>query len=47
MLCVSSTGRSLRQALRNCYRGVDTIKFEGAFYRKDIGSKDAALVKED
>ena len=47
VLCVSSTGRSLRQALRNCYRGVDTIKFEGAFYRKDIGSKDAALVKED
>lgn len=47
VLCVSATGRSLRQALRNCYRGVDTIKFEGAFYRKDIGSKDSALVKED
>ena len=47
VLCVSSTGRSLRQALRKSYKGIEAIKFEGAFYRKDIGSKDSALVKED
>lgn len=47
VLCVSSLGRSLRQALRNCYRGVELIKFEGAFYRKDIGSKDASLIREE
>lgn len=47
VLCVSSLGRSLRQALRNCYRGVEAIKFDGAFYRKDIGSKDAAMTRED
>ncbi|MBQ9967052.1 MAG: phosphoribosylamine--glycine ligase [Clostridia bacterium] len=47
VLCVSSTGRSLRQALRKSYKGIEAIKFEGAFYRKDIGSKDASLSKED
>lgn len=46
VLCVSSLGRSLRQALRNCYKGVGVIKFEGAFYRKDIGSKDAGAKEE-
>lgn len=47
VLCVSALGRSLRQALRNCYRGVETIRFEGAYYRRDIGSKDAAIVREE
>ena len=46
VLCVSSLGRSLRQALRNCYKGVGAIKFEGAFYRSDIGSKDAGAKEE-
>jgi len=47
VLCVSSLGRSLRQALKNCYKGVEYISFDGAFYRKDIGSKDASISKED
>ena len=47
VLCVSSLGRSLKQALRNCYKGIGVIRFEGAFFRKDIGSKDAALVREE
>ena len=30
---------ALQEALDKAYRGVDSIKFEGHFYRKDIGHK--------
>ncbi len=34
---VTGTGRSIKEAIENAYRGVSLIKFEGMHYRKDIG----------
>lgn len=39
VLGVTAIGTSLRQALDRAYQAVDCIYFEGAQYRKDIGSK--------
>ena len=37
VLNVTSTGSSLKEARQNIYDEIDKIKFEGSFYRKDIG----------
>ncbi len=37
VLGVTSSGKSLREALDNAYMGVDRIYFEGKYLRKDIG----------
>ncbi|MCL2155936.1 MAG: phosphoribosylamine--glycine ligase [Leptospirales bacterium] len=37
VLSVTSTGNSLKEAQQNIYDEIDKIKFEGSFYRRDIG----------
>ena len=37
VLGVTCLGRDLDEALSKCYKNVDRITFDGAFYRKDIG----------
>ncbi len=39
VLNVTSTGSSLKEAAGNIYGEIDKIKFDGAFYRKDIGHR--------
>jgi phosphoribosylamine--glycine ligase len=38
VLGVTATGATLEEALENAYRGAKKIVFEGAHYRKDIGT---------
>ena len=38
VLAVCATATSLAEALKRAYQGVDLVKFDGAFYRKDIGA---------
>jgi phosphoribosylamine--glycine ligase len=37
VLNITSIGNSLKEAQQNIYDEIDKIKFEGSFYRKDIG----------
>ncbi|MFT7579740.1 MAG: phosphoribosylamine--glycine ligase/phosphoribosylformylglycinamidine cyclo-ligase [Myxococcota bacterium] len=37
VLAVTGTGVTLEQALSQAYDGLDTIQFDGMFYRRDIG----------
>ncbi|MDR0790092.1 MAG: phosphoribosylamine--glycine ligase [Bacteroidales bacterium] len=37
VLAVTCFGDTMEEALDKCYRNVEIIKFEGAFYRRDIG----------
>ena len=39
VLGVSATGDNLKDAISNAYKKVENIKFENAYYRKDIGQK--------
>ncbi len=39
VLGVTAKGESLEKALQNAYAAVETIAFEGAMYRKDIGKR--------
>ncbi|MCZ6767408.1 MAG: phosphoribosylamine--glycine ligase [bacterium] len=39
VLAVTAWGPSLSEAIGHAYEGVDRIRFDGAFYRKDIGRK--------
>ncbi|MBA3530985.1 MAG: phosphoribosylamine--glycine ligase, partial [Ardenticatenales bacterium] len=39
VLAVTGVGDTLEEARQRAYEGVAQIKFEGAFYRKDIGKK--------
>lgn len=39
VLAVTAWGPSLPEAIGHAYEGVDRIRFDGAFYRKDIGRK--------
>ena len=39
VLNITSTGSSLKEARQNIYDEIDKIKFEGSFYRRDIGAK--------
>lgn len=43
VLGVTSTGQTLEQALSRCYRVIDTISWEGIYYRRDIGMTAADL----
>jgi len=37
VLAVSSYGKNIREALENSYLNIEKIKFEGSYYRTDIG----------
>ena len=37
VLAVSSFGNSMKEALEKSYRNASLLKFEGIYYRKDIG----------
>ncbi len=39
VLGVVSTDKSLKQALTRAYKSVNKIRFDGAYYRRDIGSR--------
>jgi phosphoribosylamine--glycine ligase len=39
VLGVTALGRTIRHAKERAYRAVDIIKFDGAYYRKDIADK--------
>ena len=39
VLSVVCTDRSLKQALNRTYKAVNRIRFDGAFYRRDIGQR--------
>ena len=39
VLGVTSTAPTLKEALEKSYRAVESIRFKGAHYRKDIGAK--------
>ncbi len=39
VLGVTDTGNTLTEALDKAYKNVESVKFENAFYRKDIGAK--------
>lgn len=39
VLSVTASGASLKEALDKAYRGVASINFDGAVYRRDIGAK--------
>lgn len=42
VLCCSTFGKTFDQAWKNAYSAIEGVKFEGAFYRKDIGLPGAA-----
>ncbi len=46
VLGVTDTADTLEEALKKAYKNVEFVKFENAFYRKDIGSK-ALKAKEN
>lgn len=46
VLGIVGTGKDLRSALDKAYEGVSKIRFDGAFYRKDIGQKGLAKCKK-
>jgi phosphoribosylamine---glycine ligase len=37
VLAVSSYGNSMKEALEKSYRNASLLKFDGLYYRKDIG----------
>jgi len=37
VLCVVGTGETVKAAQEEAYRVVETIRFHGALYRRDIG----------
>jgi len=39
VLCVTALGDSLRLAQKRAYRAVESIRFSGLQYRKDIGHR--------
>ena len=42
VLACSAYGKTFKEAWESAYQGVSAVKFEGAFYRKDIGLPGAA-----
>ena len=46
VLGVSSTGATLEEALKKAYAGAEKVKFENAFYRRDIGAKAMKILME-
>lgn len=43
VLGVTAIGNDLEEALRNAYKAVEKISFDGMYYRKDIGKKVLAM----
>ena len=39
VLAVTSTGKSLEEAVQNAYKGVESVKFQEMFFRKDIAHR--------
>jgi phosphoribosylamine--glycine ligase len=39
VLGVTAIGKDLSEAVQKAYQAAEKIKFEGSFYRKDIGQK--------
>ncbi len=37
VLCVTAAGPSVSEAVRGCYDGLEHIRFDGMYYRRDIG----------
>ena len=46
VLGVSSTAATLEEALKKAYAGAEKVKFENAFYRRDIGAKAIKILME-
>ena len=46
VLAVTSFGRSIPEACDKSYETISKIRFEGMYYRKDIGKDLATAVKE-
>ena len=44
VLGVTRTGDTLKEAIDNAYEAVKTVKFENAYYRKDIGQRALAAL---
>ena len=47
VLGVTDTGKTLTEALEKAYENVNSVKFDNAFYRKDIGAKAMKALKEN
>ncbi len=47
VLGVTDTANTLEEALEKAYQNVKKVKFENAFYRKDIGTKALIALKEN
>jgi phosphoribosylamine-glycine ligase len=39
VLAVTATGETLQEALDRAYTGIGKIRFEGMYYRRDIGRR--------
>ena len=39
VFCATALGKDLREAQSKAYNLVESVSFDGAFYRKDIGNK--------
>lgn len=39
VLSVAATGETLEEAVSAAYKGVESVHFEGMFYRKDIAMR--------
>ena len=39
VLGITATGPGIQEAIDNAYKGVETISFKDAHFRKDIGAK--------
>ena len=39
VLCVAATGETLDAALQRCYAALSVVKFDGMYYRRDIGHR--------
>lgn len=46
VLGVTGLGSTIQEAIKRAYQAVDKIKFEGIYYRQDIGEKAVTLLKE-
>ena len=45
VLGVTDTAQNLKEALAKAYKNVESVKFQNAFYRKDIGKKAMEVLK--
>ena len=44
VLCVTSLGRDIKQAKKVAYNAVNTIGWDGVYFRRDIGDKAVKLM---